>query len=153
VVDVFVRRATINWGVVALGCACIALLYGVRALPAALGKRFALLASLAPLVLVLLVIPLAYAYQDYLCSHLGQCVTPIPSGLPPLGHPLAALASGSPSESGSASASAEPSASARASATASASGSASRAASGSTGGTAAPPTGSAAPRPRLQYLG
>ena len=100
VADVFARWDTINWGVVGLGCACVALLCGVRALPAVLGQRAALLASLAPLVLVLVIAPLAWAHQDFFCGRLGQCVTPIPSGLPPLGHPLAALAAGSPSDWG-----------------------------------------------------
>jgi hypothetical protein len=38
--------------VVGLGAACVALLCGVRALPALLGRRAQPLASLAPLVLV-----------------------------------------------------------------------------------------------------
>ena len=95
VVDVFQRSSTINWGVFGLGCACCALLYAVRAAPYALGKRFQLLASLAPLVLVVVIIPLSYGFQGYFCAKLGQCVAAIPSGLPPLSRPFDALRQGS----------------------------------------------------------
>jgi SulP family sulfate permease len=98
VVDVFARWDTINWGVVGLGVGCIALLYAVRALPMVLGKGFKLLASLAPLVLVLVIIPLSYGYQGYFCGKLSQCASPIPSGLPPLADPFQVLARGTPSD-------------------------------------------------------
>ena len=78
VVDIFQRWAQIQWPVVGMSIFCIALLLAVKAAPAALRlpPRFSLLASLSPLVLVLVPVLLPTARMLGIdLVHFGLVVT------------------------------------------------------------------------------
>jgi MFS superfamily sulfate permease-like transporter len=100
VVDVFQRWGQIQWPVVGMSIFCVALLLAVKAAPAALRlpPRFALLASLSPLVLVLVTVPLAYAYENKLAAWGLPKHKDIVSGLPALRLPFGGALAGATSD-------------------------------------------------------
>ncbi len=97
VLDLCRRFGGIKWPVAGLSAACLALLYAVRLGPKLLGapKRWHVISSLAPLVLVAVAVPVEWAFEKALDRAGLPPTVPIPSGLPPIALPWGrALASG-----------------------------------------------------------
>ena len=101
VVDVIGRRGAIKWDVAGLSFACVALLAFIKFHAAVLKalrvplpssplfkKGSALLASLSPLILVLVTVPIEWTLAPTLDKDGLPARVPIPSGLPPFRFPF-----------------------------------------------------------------